>query len=94
MLRGPRMAPSVSDSRATAARVAKWLVDKSKPDEAVAILSAWAAGGPNDAEGQQLLAEALRIDPGARIAQMAARIRELRPTWPDDSDPTVEGPEE
>jgi hypothetical protein len=64
-------AQTVSDSRATAARLAKWLVDKSKPDEAVAVLSVWAANGPNDAEGQQLLAEALRIDPGSRIAQMA-----------------------
>jgi hypothetical protein len=25
---------------------------------------------------------------------MAARLRVLRPTWPDDSDPTIEGPEE
>jgi arylsulfatase A-like enzyme len=35
-------------------------------------------------------------DPGnaQRIADMAARIRQLRPTWPDDSDPTIEGPEE
>ena len=29
-----------------------------------------------------------------RISDMAARLRELRPTWPDDSDPTIEGPEE
>ncbi len=57
--------------RAQAARVAAWLVDKQRPDEAVALLSAWAANGPSDAEGQQLLAEALRIDPGARIAQLA-----------------------
>jgi pSer/pThr/pTyr-binding forkhead associated (FHA) protein len=61
----------VSDLRASAADVAKWLVDKSRPDDAVVLLSAWAAAGPNDAEGQQLLAEALRIDPSARIAQMA-----------------------
>ena len=35
-------------------------------------------------------------DPGnaQRVADMAARIRQLRPTWPDDSDPTIEGPEE
>jgi hypothetical protein len=62
---------SVSSTRATAARVAKWLVDKGRPDDAVSLLSAWAAAGPNDGEGQQLLAEALRIDPSARIAQMA-----------------------
>jgi hypothetical protein len=61
----------ISQSRASAAAVAKWLVDRSRPDEAVVLLSAWAAVGPNDAEGQQLLAEALRIDPRARIAQMA-----------------------
>lgn len=65
------MAQDVAAVRATALRVAKWLVDKSRPDEAVALLSAWAANGPNDAEGQQLLAEALRIDPSARTAQMA-----------------------
>ena len=35
------------------------------------MLGAWAAAGPNDAEGQELLAEALRIDPAARVAQMA-----------------------
>ena len=60
-----------NSARAQAARVAKWLVEQSRPDEAVAILSAWAASGPNDSEGQQLLAEALRIDPSARVAQMA-----------------------
>ncbi|HWZ92140.1 MAG TPA: FHA domain-containing protein [Polyangiaceae bacterium] len=57
--------------RTQAARVATWLVEKGRPDEAVALLSAWAANGPNDAEGQQLLAEALRIDPGARLCQLA-----------------------
>ena len=61
----------LSEHRAAAASVAKWLVDKERPDEAVVLLSAWAAAGPNDAEGQQLLAEALRIDPSSRIAQMA-----------------------
>jgi hypothetical protein len=61
----------VNDERATALRVAKWLVEKDRPDEAVGLLAAWAAAGPNDAEGQGLLAEALRVDPAARIAQMA-----------------------
>jgi hypothetical protein len=46
------------------------LVDKGRPDEAVGLLAAWAAT-VNDSEGQHLLAEALRIDPGAKIAQMA-----------------------
>lgn len=57
--------------RANAARVAKWLVDKGRPDEAVALLAVWASAGPNDTEGQSLLAEALRIDPAARVAQQA-----------------------
>lgn len=61
----------VGESRAIAARVAKWLVDRGRPDEAVLVLAAWAANGPNDSEGQQLLAEALRIDPSARVAQQA-----------------------
>jgi hypothetical protein len=60
-----------SEARAQAARIAKWLVDKDRPDDAVMLLSAWAASGPNDSEGQQLLAEALRIDPSAHIAQLA-----------------------
>jgi pSer/pThr/pTyr-binding forkhead associated (FHA) protein len=67
----PKMTADVSTSRAIAGRVAKWLVDKERPDEAVRLLCAWAVAGPNDSEGQQLLAEALRIDPSARAAQMA-----------------------
>jgi hypothetical protein len=63
------MDSNVSAQRVVALRVAKWLVDKSRPDEAVDLLCAWAAAGPNDSEGQQLLAEALRIDPSARTAQ-------------------------
>jgi hypothetical protein len=62
---------TISTLRTQAGRVAAWLVEKGRPDEAVALLSAWAANGPSDAEGQQLLAEALRIDPGARVAQLA-----------------------
>jgi len=65
------MTGSVSELRASAGRVAQWLVEKGRPDDAVALLAAWAVTGPNDAEGQQLLAEALRIDPSARVAQEA-----------------------
>src|SRR5882724_6210893 len=61
---------TISTLRTQAGRVAAWLVEKGRPDEAVALLSAWAANGPSDAEGQHLLAEALRIDPGARLAQL------------------------
>ncbi len=58
-------------NRATASSVARWLLAKGKADDAVAILSAWAASGPNDSEGQALLAEALRADPSSKLAQMA-----------------------
>lgn len=61
----------MSETRGVAARVARWLVQKERPDEAVALLSAWAARGPNDTAGQSLLAEALRINPAAKAAQQA-----------------------
>ena len=57
--------------RASAQKVAQWFLDKGKPEEAVAILAAWAAQGANDEEGQTLLAEALRVDPSAKVAQQA-----------------------
>jgi hypothetical protein len=60
-----------SDLRALAKRVAKALRDRGRTTEAVAVLSAWAATGPNDAEGQALLAEALRIDPKSALAKAA-----------------------
>jgi FHA domain len=59
------------DLRASASKVAQWLVEKGRPDEAVSLLSAWAVAGGNDSAGQSLLAEALRIDPSARVAQEA-----------------------
>lgn len=59
------------DSRGKAGKVAAWLIEKDRPDEAVHLLAAWAANGPNDSAGQSLLAEALRIDPSAKIAQQA-----------------------
>lgn len=54
-----------------ALRVAKWLIEKGRPDEGVGVLVAYAANGPNDPEGQGLLAEALRVDPSSRLSQMA-----------------------
>jgi hypothetical protein len=57
--------------RETAGRVAKWLLDKGRPDDAVALLAVWAANGPNDPEGQGLLAEALRVDPASQLAKLA-----------------------
>ena len=58
-------------SRPSAAKVARWLSGKSRRDEAVALLCAWAVQGPNDKEGQELLAEAFRLDPGSQLAQLA-----------------------
>jgi pSer/pThr/pTyr-binding forkhead associated (FHA) protein len=58
-------------SRSSAAKVAKWLASREKRDQAVALLCAWAANGPNDQEGQELLAEAFRLDPGSQLAQLA-----------------------
>jgi len=58
-------------SRSSAAKVARWLVTKERRDEAVALLCAWAVNGPNDKEGQELLAEAYRLDPGSQLAQLA-----------------------
>ena len=65
------MSDDASGSRELAGRIAKWLVEKARPDEAVEVLCAWAVQGPNDTAGQSLLAEALRIDPGSKIAQSA-----------------------
>jgi hypothetical protein len=65
------MAPAATKGRQSAGRVAKWLLDKGRPEDAVALLSVWAANGPNDAEGQNLLAEALRIDPSSPLAKLA-----------------------
>ena len=60
-----------TDARAGASKVAKWLVDRARVDDAIQILAAYAATGPNDVEGQQLLAEALRLDPASPIARQA-----------------------
>lgn len=57
--------------RALALKIAGWLRDKGRKDDAVAILCVWAAVGPNNPEGQALLAEALRIDPGSQLAKAA-----------------------
>jgi hypothetical protein len=65
------MALSASEGRASATKVAKWLLGKGRSDEAVAVMCAWATLGPNDEEGQKLLAEALRISPGAPVAKLA-----------------------
>src|SRR5579859_421707 len=65
------MALGPAQARAAASRVAKGLLSKGRPDDAVAVLAAWAATGANDPEGQNLLAEALRIDPVSQLAKLA-----------------------
>jgi hypothetical protein len=58
-------------SRTSAAKVARWLVGKDRKEEAVALLAAWAVNGANDKEGQELLAEAFRLDPTSQLAKAA-----------------------
>lgn len=58
-------------ARRSAAKVAKWLVSRERRDDAVSLLCAYAAAGGNDPEGQELLAEAFRLDPGSQLAQLA-----------------------
>jgi hypothetical protein len=65
------MAIGPAQARAAASRVAKGLLGKGRPEDAVAVLAAWAACGANDPEGQNLLAEALRIDPASQLAKLA-----------------------
>src|SRR5689334_19600963 len=62
---------SSDKGRELAHRVASLLVEKSRGEEAVAVLAAWAASGSNDQKGQELLAEALRLSPGSPLAKMA-----------------------
>ncbi|NUP09820.1 MAG: FHA domain-containing protein [Polyangiaceae bacterium] len=66
-----KMPSGASETRAIASRVAKILRDRGRNDEAIAILSSSAAAFGNDAEGQALLAEALRIDPNSSLARAA-----------------------
>ncbi len=61
----------IAGARASASRIAKWMLEKGRPDDAVQILTVWAVNGANDAEGHALLAEALRIDPSAAVAKAA-----------------------
>ncbi|MFO0547403.1 MAG: FHA domain-containing protein [Polyangiaceae bacterium] len=61
---------SGSETRAVAGRVAKILRDRGRNEEALVILCAAAAAFGNDAEGQGLLADALRIDQNSALARM------------------------
>jgi hypothetical protein len=83
------MSSAPTSERAAASKVAKWLLDKGRPDDAVALLAVWAANGPNDPAGQDLLAEALRIDPSARLAKLAFERMEGVPGDQADLDTAI-----
>ena len=72
---------AMDPQRAAALKAAKWLVTKGRGDEAVALLASWAASGANDEDGQELMAEALRVNPGAPIVahpECTKAVRMLR----------------
>lgn len=62
---------SLTQSRQLALKVGKWLAVSGRADEALGLLAAWAAVGPNDTDGQKLMAEALRVSPASPLAKQA-----------------------
>lgn len=62
---------SESPVRKSALRIAKQLVDRGREAEAIELLCVAAVAGPNDPDGQALLAEALRINPASELAKLA-----------------------
>jgi len=64
-------AATIPNARPVAAKIARWLVERGRSDDAIQLLCAHAASGPNDVEGQQLLAEALRLDASSILARQA-----------------------
>jgi hypothetical protein len=78
------------EQRKDALKVAKWLVTKGRRDEAIAVLAAWAAQGPNDGTGQELMAEALRVNPSAPLARMAFERMEGVPGEHDALDAAIQ----
>ena len=65
------MAEALQQKRTLARQLSGWLVERNRSEDAIGVLCAWAVVGPNDADGQDLVAEALRINPSAPLAQMA-----------------------
>ena len=65
------MVSSADDARHLALNVARTLVERGREEDAVSLLSAWAAVGPDDAIAQSLLVEARRLNPHAKIAELA-----------------------
>ena len=62
---------SLLQSRQLALKVGKWLAGAGRGEEALSLLAAWAAVGPNDTDGQKLMAEALRLSPASPLAKQA-----------------------
>lgn len=63
--------PTLLQSRQLALKVGKWLAGAGRGEEALSLLAAWAAVGPNDVDGQKLMAEALRLSPASPLAKQA-----------------------
>ncbi len=63
--------PTLLQSRQLALKVGKWLAGAGRGEEALSLLAAWAACGPNDVDGQKLMAEALRLSPASPLAKQA-----------------------
>ncbi len=63
--------PTLLQSRQLALKVGKWLAGAGRGEEALSLLAAWAACGPNDVDGQKLMAEALRVSPASPLAKQA-----------------------
>jgi hypothetical protein len=63
--------PEAAVQREVCKKVAQWLVARDRRQEAVSILCVGAVSGANDTEGQELLAEALRLQPDSPIAKGA-----------------------
>lgn len=62
---------SLVQSRQLALKIGKWLAGVGRGEEALSLLAAWAACGPNDVDGQKLMAEALRLSPASPLAKQA-----------------------
>ena len=64
--------------RETVKKLAQWLVARDRRPEAVALLCVGAISGKDDSAGQELLAEALRLQPESGVAKAAfARMQGL-----------------
>jgi pSer/pThr/pTyr-binding forkhead associated (FHA) protein len=77
------MTTSAGIQRDAALKIARWLISKDRSADALALLCVGAVSGPNDAAGQELLAEALRLVPNSPIAKAAFERMEGKGTAGD-----------